>query len=220
MRRYYWIRHGQAENDAGAFRVSSFERDLRGEQDRGLSVLGRRQALLAAARARQLGVQSVLSSSLLRARETADLISQRARIPRGSTLAELNEIVPGSLGTVERFVAQAIADAPVAGRMRARVGAFANGALSVWQLAQWSRGLSGLESPAAARARVERVLAQLDTLPHERIAIVGHGYWITLMAMSIPGRSRPRWVPNCSFSRVDADGAGNYRLIELARRVA
>jgi broad specificity phosphatase PhoE len=220
VRRYYWIRHGQAQNDAGAFRVSSFERDLRGEQDRGLSPLGRRQALLAAARARQLGVQSVLSSSLQRAHETADLISERARIPRGVALPELDEIVPGSLGAVERIVAHAIAGAPVPAPMRLRVGAFTSVALSVWQLVQWGRGLSGFESPGAARARIKRVLAMLDALPHERIAVVGHGYWITLMALTIPGGSRPRWVHNRSFSRVDADGAGNYRLVELARRIA
>ena len=203
VRRFYLVRHGQAEADPT---VQAFERDLAGELDPGLSALGRRQATLAAARARQLGAEIVLSSALARARETADVIATRARIPRGAIVPDLNEIAPGDLGALERAVARALFPR-------------ANGVLSVWQMIRWLRGRADTETPVAARARVLRVLALLDALPHECVAVVGHGYWITLAAMSLGKLTRPRWVGNCAFTAVDSDGAGRYRIVDHARPI-
>ena len=68
----------------------------------------------------------------------------------------------------------------------------------------------------AVEDRVYGVLARLDELPEDRLVVTGHGYWILLCSLFAGGAARYRWIDNCSVTRIDADGAGRYRVVTFA----
>jgi broad specificity phosphatase PhoE len=84
---FYFLRHGESEsNKAGR---------MQGRGDSPLSVRGREQAREAGLWMRDRRVQLVLTSPLARARETAEIIAEHARIAEVAVAEELTELDTG-----------------------------------------------------------------------------------------------------------------------------
>ena len=199
-RTYLFARHAQALHQRVTLRAETYPEGA----DWPLSRTGEAQA-------RELGrafagaaCERVVSSTLRRARETAEIASAATGIPYRDAWPELNEIAPRTLHR----------------RARARARPeWCDGIAGAWHL---HRHLRGRDCEALDVASVERrirgVLARLDALAERRIAIVSHGYLIFLIALVIPGVLRPALIRNCSITRVRADGRGRYRLDSFAER--
>lgn len=197
-RTYFFVRHARAAHQ----RV--FRRDARGDVEHPLTRIGELQARAGARALSTAGATRIVSSSLLRARQTAELFARGAGIPYDDAWPELDEISPGI------FREEAARRVPEwwAGML---------GALQLHRhLAAGARGPSAMND---VETRIRGVLARLDAMPDPRVAIVTHGYWILLMSLIVPGRLRLRLLTNCAVTRVDADGHGAYRLRYFARSI-
>ncbi|MCB9597974.1 MAG: histidine phosphatase family protein [Sandaracinaceae bacterium] len=202
MRRsYFFVRHGQAIYQQRGFDRSKYPRDI----DWPLSSLGEAQAHQVAPRLLQLGVERVVSSKLARARSTAAAIAERGHLPYEHQWGALNEIHPTRLRVGKQTTEQD------------RWSWFDG-----WRAARAVRAsvLTGVTPPGwdlrNPRERAFTVLSRLDAMPAHRIAVCGHGYWILLASLFVRGKPRTRWIANCSITRIDADGAGKYRLVSFA----
>ncbi len=196
-RTYYFLRHAEAVHQSRSGPPAGHPPGA----DWPLTARGERQAREAAAWARRAGVERVVSSSLLRARQTAEILAGALGLEASDAWPELDEIAPRVLRTGRSTRPEWLEG--IAGALRVR---------------RDIRGGGDVPAIRAVEERVREVLARLDAMPEPRIAIVGHGYWILLMALIVPGRFRLRFITNCSVTRVDADGHGHHRLIHFARR--
>lgn len=195
-RTYLFVRHAE-----GTHQVPSLERDRRIGRDATLTTRGRHQARALAARLAASGVERVVSSSLRRARETAEIVALGGNLPYEHAWSELDEIAPRRLFR-----------SPSPPRPE-----WWHGVLGAYHVYRASLGLRG--GPADVRAvedRVRATLARLDAMDEARIAVVGHGYWILLMALMLPGSVRLRPIPNCSITEVRSS-RGAHRLVHFAR---
>ena len=222
-RSYYFIRHALPLNDAGSFHLSAFDRDVAGEMDESLSEEGKGQAVAAAAALRSLRLQRIVSSTLRRAGETAGILSAETGIPHDRRYARLIEVRLGSYPPAVHPAVRAMVSRRWPPGLRSRLAHGVSRGLTLLYFAQWYRGkTSGGESLAEIYGNVDAMLRALDGLPEERIAVVGHSGWIAFLATRILGGSllhllRLSPVANCSFTRVDSDGRGAYRLRYFAR---
>jgi len=73
MRRLYFIRHGLS--------VNNIEGKLSGTTDTPLTDIGREQALIAGRTAKKLSIDTIISSPLSRATETAEIIASQLSYP-------------------------------------------------------------------------------------------------------------------------------------------
>src|SRR5688572_1649981 len=91
MHEYLFFRHAEPENQAPGF-TGRVIRDEAGRADHPLSQRGRTQAERAARVARELGAEMVLSSTLLRAKETAAIIARELSLSteQDPDLSEVN----------------------------------------------------------------------------------------------------------------------------------
>ncbi len=199
-RSYFFVRHGQAVYQQRGFDPKAYPPDT----DWPLSSTGVSQAHRVAPRVLRFGVERVVSSQLERARHTAAVIADAGQLPHEHRWAGLDEVHPSTLRVgagaprdhwswIDSLRAVRVVRRSLAGR----------GVRPGWDL----RPVEG---------RVFGVLSQLDGLPESRIAITGHGYWILLCSLFVRGDVRYRWIDNCSVTRIDADGAGRYRLVSFA----
>lgn len=224
QRSYYFVRHGLPLSEDASFGLSGFERDMLGEVDASLSITGREQAARVVGFVRDAGAELIISSTRRRARETAQVIATGSGLPLGEAFAELDEIAPGRLPLGRPPLLRLLLSRRWPRALRRRVGHALRGALSLLYIVQWRRGRTTEgDEIDAARRRVQQLLARLDAMPERRIVVVGHAYWILLMALeAVAGGPRNLlrlgWVDNCSVTRVDSDGAGGYQLVYFARR--
>lgn len=195
-RTYLFVRHAEAVHQARAFEPGA--RALGGDWP--LTTRGGAQADAAGVRLAQAGIERVVSSTLRRARETAERIARTARVPYEHAWPELDEIPPRTLRPVP-------ADRPE----------WLEGILGAWHVRRHARGVRGPLELARVERRVAEVLARLDAMDEARIAVVSHGYFILLLALLVPGGFRLRWLGNCSITRVDATAPGRHRLVSFAR---
>ena len=202
QRSYFFVRHGRAVYQEPGFR---FEDHPKGT-DWPLCEVGHGQARAVAPMLLRYGVERVVSSELARARETAGRIAAHG-LPFEHRWEALNELDPRRLRTgpwpfpepPEWWSGYRM----VRAMRRHTMGARTFG----WDV-------SGVHE------RVHAVLGRLDALAERRVAVVGHGYWILLATVALRGALRPRWIDNCSITRVDADGRGRYRVVCFAQRAA
>ena len=219
----YFIRHAAADDDG--FDASALDREMRGADDPPLTSRGRSQARKLAPAIFDLGATRLVSSTLARAVETASIINSATGISHTDQLATLNEVRPGQLAS--ETLAELARRSPgtrLPRRLRRRVDAAWYRTVSTAYFVQWLRGRTNDgDDPESVRARVDDVLDQLAQMPEERVAVVGHGYWIFYMVMRCLGappsyRSDLRpWVENCSVTTLVGDGDG-YRLERFAQR--
>ena len=224
MREYYFIRHAIPLNNVGGFDLKGLNKDMVGAQDQSLSEKGKKQASALKDTIQRLNIQCVLSSTMKRAVETAGIISEETGISHENKYKELVEFQPGrySHNLLTRTLLSASGPTvPFQKRYSKQLYRF----YITYYLAQWARDKTvGGESLEEIFQRVDSGLAILDTNPAERIAIVGHGFWIFFMALKILGNPRQNlhkfsWVNNCSITRVDSDGHGNHELRFFAKEL-
>lgn len=211
-REYLFLRHAEAENQNPAFTAASIVRDDAGRVDYRLSPRGIVQATQAGRNVRDWGAEVVLASSLRRARQTAQIVAREAGLPEPELTPDLDEINPGrdslsrlSFSSRKNII---VSSALVAAYLLDR------------RVSARRRG----ESASAVLERIERVLSKLLRSPARRIVLVGHGYWITTMALMLcpsllRGLQKARWIHHVSATRVVAGPAGELRCVEYALRV-
>lgn len=198
-RSYFFVRHGRAVYQERGFRPADHPEG----PDWPLAPIGHRQARAVAPTLASYGVERVISSGLRRARQTAAGIAEGG-LPYAHAWPDLNEVEPRHLRAAPR-------------RLRLPAPDWWSG----WQMARAMRQHVRGRPPdgwrvADVERRVREVLGRLDRMGERRIAVVGHGFWILLATVALEGPLRPRWVDNCSITRVDADGRGRYRVLCFA----
>lgn len=197
-RTYLFARHGRAVYQTLTFRAQAFPKGT----DWPLADAGEAQARELGRAFARAGCERIVSSTLLRARRTAELASLESGIPYDDAWPELNEISPRRLRHRP----------PPRKRPQ-----WWEGIAGAWHLRRHLRGVRcETRDVAAVEHRMREVLARLDTMGEQRIGIVAHGYFIFLLSLLVPGRVRPRPLRNCSITRVRADGRGRYRLEAFA----
>lgn len=224
MRTLYLIRHAVPENDDRSFRVSAFQRDMHGAEDHDLSPRGRGQAKDLGGVVRGLGVEQIYSSTMRRARQTADIAALEAGCARGSAIADLIEIRPGTPerpALSVRFATRLLGIPFFRRLLGRRLGPL----LGLYHLNAWMRGQSLNGEPLEhAAERLERGLSAVEASARETetetVAVVCHGFVIIWLAHRFTGSWRfffPPRMDNCSVTRFDKTPAGEWQLRYFAR---
>ncbi len=166
------------------------------ESDVGLSKLGERQAKAAAGWFRELGLTAVVSSAMLRARETAGPIAQACGVPHHIE-PELHERRVGSLSGTS---------------FSSEGGAWPETIIQ-WQAGNTSYTTPGAESFDELRQRLvpafERVASQF---PDGRVLVVAHGVVCKVLVLSLLAEFAPAdWtrigkVANLATTEFQYDG--------------
>ncbi|MFO7559787.1 MAG: histidine phosphatase family protein [Desulfobacterales bacterium] len=224
QRTYYFIRHAVPINDAGLFSISSFEKDMLEGTDLPLSDIGKKQARDVAETIRHLSIQHLVSSTLKRAVETAEIIAERTGIPYREKFEELVEFSMGAVSHRQFDFFKLFIKADFPKQTKRFVSAAMYQFMSIYYLFQWYRGKTrGGDAMKTIYQKTSLILKKLDDFPETHIAVVGHGYWIFFLALNVLGGSRRNisrlsFVKNCSITRIDSDGLGRYRLIFFAKK--
>ncbi len=159
----YFVRHGQSVANASAI----FQ-----PPDSPLSETGRRQAACIARRVSRLGVEALLSSTLLRARETAEAIAKAAGL-----VPEYSELF------VERMKPASINGQPLD-------NVEAHAVWTDWNKTLYTPGVrvEDGENFDDLIARADAALAYLQARGETSIAVVTHGYFFrTAVARAVLG---------------------------------
>ena len=204
MGRIYLIRHGQTDSNAG--------RSFQGRIDNPLNELGLDQARQMAEYVKTLEIDAIYSSSMLRARQTAEVLAEKCGLVN-QPMDLLQEI---SFGQWE-------------GRSFARLWEESPKEMGIFMTTPADYTPPEGESLAQAQARCEKALAQiLEKEGHDKnIAIVSHGGIIRLQLCSLlncPLNSLWRFsVHNVSVSTISdwdgnliADTLNDYHFLEGA----
>ncbi len=198
------IRHGESTGNA--------ERRLQGRLDFPLSERGRAQAATLAEwlRARGFHWETAYVSPLLRARETAEIITSALGRPSATVLPELVELDPGrisGLGITEL--------AEVAPEFFAR-GVEGRGDFSAY----------GGESYEALQARVATVRERLgldEDISGRRVLLVGHGGLNFQLVKALACHPVPRvcllTMGNCTATLLRLHDVGTVRLADIVWHV-
>lgn len=154
MSKFLWlIRHGES--------LGNLEQRIQGSDDSPLTDLGREQARLVAARlAQEAQLSEVISSSLSRAAETAEAISQTMNLPLRFD-SRLNEYNFGPLnGLTREEIARRFPEVPAA-----------------WKANEFWEPLPGEEGDPALEARVKAAMNDIidGMIEETAVAVVTHG---------------------------------------------
>ena len=175
----YLIRHGQSE--ANALKVYS------GWAEYSLTPLGEQQALRTGELVKNIAFDRIISSDLLRARQTAALVFPGRTIEINSDIREVN---------LTRIAGQPIAE--IKARLRA---------VSDKSLKEYDYSVLGCESVDHFMARIAHFLDGLDKSSPERIAVVAHNGALRAMAAHV---LEAKWSTvsvkndNCSVSVLES----------------
>jgi 2,3-bisphosphoglycerate-dependent phosphoglycerate mutase len=217
-REYYFIRHGLPLNDIGSFHLSAFDRDMQGETDEPLSDKGIHQATALREVLLNLDIQRIVSSTLKRAVHTASVIASETGIPFDRRFKRLSEINLGGYPVKKTAPIQFLLAKWWPHPIRKLIDRGVASAATVFYFLQWHLGNTiGGESHDEINRKIVEMLFELDAFPESRIAVVCHAGWISFMAVKILGGSLWNFlklsrVDNCSITRIDADGEGEYQL--------
>jgi len=149
----WWARHGESE--ANVTQTLAHRR-----YDPGLTPLGRRQADGLAERLRRFGVAKVLCSPLVRARETASVVTERLGLAAPEVLEGLCELDVGSLdGRSDAAAWQIYHDVQAAWAAGAVGTAFPDGEDRIALLARLSEALGTVAAVAATSPGAVLVVA-------------------------------------------------------------
>jgi len=188
-----------------------------------LSDIGKKQAREVAETVRNLSIQHMVSSTLQRAVETAEIIAERTGITYRERFEELAELSMGAVSHRKFNFFKLFIKANFSKKTKMFFSDVMYQFMSIYYLLQWYRGKTrGGDLLQNIYQRTNSILKRLDDFPETHIAVVGHGYWIFFLALNLLGGSRrhiPRlsFVKNCSITRIDSDGLGKYRLIYFAK---
>jgi len=226
--RIYWIRHGEMETARirDQFRGSPDRETLNQLLDQQLegplSEKGRREAVAAARELARRPIRSIWSSSMIRARQTADALAAMT----GHEIMEthdLREVRPGQLSEDDllwKFI-RTVSSLPVVPRRAKAV--ILGGSLIPAMYYRWERGSSrGGETPEEFHDRLSRAVTAIRGThgPGDEIAVFCHGYVITYLAdrfcSSGPSIRVSRYVRNGSITTTDVLPDGTLTLREFA----
>ncbi len=226
--RIYWIRHGEME-------TARIRDQFRGTPDRNilnqlldqqlegpLSDKGRREAVAAARELSRHPIKSIWSSSMIRARQTADALAGIT----GHSITEthdLREVRPGRLSEDDflwKFI-RTVSSLPAVPRRAKTV--VLGGSLIPAMYFRWERGRSrGGETPAEFHERLSRAVEAIRKahVPGDEVAVFCHGYVITYLADRFcsagPKIRVSRYVRNGSITITDVKPDGALVLREFA----
>ena len=194
------IRHGESTaNESGIWQ---------GQMDFPLSEEGRSQASKVAKALADVRLDGIYSSPLSRAFETAEVIAWKTNFPGGVVpIEDLSERRGGLLEGTTRAEREA-RDPELAKRF-----------LSLPEEERWA--LVGAESDEQILHRFERAISGIRARHPSgaRVVVVSHGGVMRAFLRDhfgpgvLPGAER---APNASITRVEWDGGGRPRLMELA----
>jgi len=211
VKTYYFIRHGASESDVGAVRLDEFDRDMQTWTDWALSEKGKRQATEVGQKLLELGVECIFSSSLQRTIRTAKIASETSGIPYKGQWQELNEILLGRLSAGLNPTGQPYPENRVLKGLKQPLWPLFYRSLSILYILLWRAGkTTGGETRDQINNRIQAVFDRLEETDANRIAVVGHGYWIFFMtrfivrsrASSLPHTASRGWIGNGSFTKV------------------
>jgi len=217
-REYYFIRHGIPLNDAGSFHLSVFDKDMKGEMDEPLSDKGIQQAAELKDILLKLGIQRIVSSTLKRAAQTAAVIASETGIPYDRRFKRLVEVNMGGYPIKKTAPVRMLFSKWWPRAIRKFIDRGVISAATVFYFLQWHFGNTiGGESLDEINRKVEEMLGEMDAFPEHRIAVVCHAGWISFLAVKILGGSLWNFlklsrVDNCSITRIDSTGDGQYQL--------
>jgi broad specificity phosphatase PhoE len=216
MKTYYFIRHGASESDVGHTLIRDCRDEMHTRIDWPLSQRGRQQAVQVGKKLRELDVQVVLSSTLSRAVETAQIAARESGCPYAGGWEPLNEVVMGRMPGARGHPAQAAAERETPNRRISRMfWPLIYRSMAIAYLLMWTlKKTQGGETRGQVHGRIDEVLGRLQALSQERIALVGHGYWILFLARFLRQSENTRlplipaggWVTNGSFTKVCESG--------------
>jgi broad specificity phosphatase PhoE len=217
-REYYFIRHGIPLNDIRSFHLSVFDKDMQGNMDEPLSETGIQQAAALKEILLQLGIQRIVSSTLKRAAQTASVIADETGIPYDRKFKRLVEVNLGGYPIKKTAPINMLFSRWWPRAIRKLIDRGVISVATVFYFLQWHLGNTiGGESLKEINRKVEEMLCELDTFPEHRIAVVCHAGWISFLAVNIMGGSLWNFlklsrVDNCSITRIDSTGDGEYEL--------
>ncbi len=220
---YYFIRHATPEVSSKDVEIATFKKAMLGNLDPPLSQTGKAQAIAVTPVVDGLGVDCIISSNLQRAVETASIIASGTGIPYEDRIEELGEFAPGTNNIEKSSLLRFILWSGWPRMVKNRFQMSMYKIIVVYFLVQWRRGkTTGGESYEGIISRIRQSLSALDAHPANRIAVVGHGYWIMFMALLVLGNGkldffRLSWVENCSITAIHSNGGGKYELEFFAR---
>lgn len=220
LRTLYLIRHAVPENDDRSFRVSAFHRDMQGVEDHSLSNRGRAQATQLGRALPGLNIDAIHSSTMRRARETADIAAAEAGCARGKVLEDLVELAPGTPDRMALPVRALLALLGVP-LFRRLLGRTLGPLLGLYHLVNWMNGKSQDAEPRERlAARLDRGLQRVEEGGGKTVAVVCHGFLIIWLAHRFTGNWRfffPPRMDNCSVTRFDREPGGEWTLRYFAR---
>lgn len=160
MKTVYFVRHGQSEMNA---------QNRYGTSDTPLSPLGREQAKDTAARCVALPIDVIISSPIVRARQTAEIIRDHIEAPLDFSDAFIEGHFTDALDGMKR-------DDPAAVKiMSTFYGNFGNPEFR----------MDGGENFEDFKRRGLAALAYLESRPEEHILVVTHAYFLWILAAAL-----------------------------------
>lgn len=193
MTTLYIVRHG--------YSVGNAEKRFAGRADFPLNETGRRQAACTAEFMRDTPLDVILSSPLLRAKETAEAIAKT----HGLAITILPDLAEISFGELDGLPVEEVA-------------ARYPDVFTTWRNRIIDAAFPGGESTREVAARAQRVLGEiLRTYADKRVCVVSHGALIKFMLAYIEDApldqlASREFVKNASVSALTFDG-GKFDLL-------
>lgn len=223
--RLLWIRHGQMDVRAHQARdVDALNRLFSQEVQGCLTARGRREAEDVARALSARRVDHLVSSPLVRARETGEVVAAALGLDL-EICDDVVELRTGGLRPESRSarVIGALAAAPLpAGPKRALISAITVPLyFRAWRSGRTTDG----ESPDHFEGRVRRVFDDLRArrAPDDVVALFAHGYLIASLAYRLAATPRERWlvwrkpyIPNGGITEVELAEGGRAQLVTYA----
>jgi broad specificity phosphatase PhoE len=160
MKTVYFVRHGESEGNTGKY-FQSFKT--------GLTELGREQATIVAKRCATLPVEVLISSTMNRTKETAEIIA--GHIGKQPEFSDL---------FTERVRPSSIADSLQTDEHAAQIDA-------QWQKSFYTEGVQveDGENFETLRKRAGDALLYLEQRPEENILVVTHGFFLRMVLTQV-----------------------------------
>lgn len=165
QRRLILLRHGETEYNATS--------RMQGQLDTVLTQRGVDQAHAAAKELRDLGISKIVSSDLMRAKNTAEVVAADLGLP---------------VGVDERLRETHLGEWQ--GKTHSEVDTAHEGARAVWRTdASWAppRGESRLQVAERSRAVVDELMRDYDEWDNSAVLLVSHGGTIAALTASLLG---------------------------------
>jgi broad specificity phosphatase PhoE len=187
----YLVRHGET--------VYNAEGRIQGQSDAPLSALGQRQSAAVADALAALSIEALYCSPLRRARQTAEPIAARLKLPVHDD-RRLMELDAGQF----------------TGRLRSELADVYPEQLARWLSGDEDFAIPDGESRRQLAERGSAALRDIAATGHDQVVVITHGGLLsaTLGTLLQLGEPMPPFAfQNGSITRVAADGQGQFTLI-------